>query len=97
MLISPSIAVILGDMSTTSTTTHTIVFAKQKHAVGFVADCARWSPRLTDIVRKGKTVTLTAPVDGEFTMDLAEFVGYHGSPPMGPIATLNGNRTPRSY
>ena len=29
--------------------------------------------------------------------DRAEMVGYYGSPPEGPVATLNGIRTPRSY
>jgi len=45
--------------------------------------------------------TLTAPVEGvgyeSFAWDLAEFIGYHGSPPCGPVATLDGRRTPRSY
>jgi hypothetical protein len=26
-----------------------------------------------------------------------EYVGYHGSPPQGPVATLNGVQAPRSY
>ena len=35
--------------------------------------------------------------DVERWYDRAEMVGYYGSPPEGPVATLNGRRTPRSY
>jgi hypothetical protein len=44
-----------------------------------------------------RTVTWIGPATREYVADLAENVGYHGSPPQGPVAILNGRRTPRSY
>jgi hypothetical protein len=44
-----------------------------------------------------RTVTWHGPATREAFMDAAETVGYHGSPPQGPVARLNGHRTPRSY
>ena len=58
-----------------------------------------------DVVRKGRTVTFTEDLPdhaldespGERWYSRAEMVGYYGSPPEGPVATLDGRRTPRSY
>lgn len=44
-----------------------------------------------------RLVTWRGPATQEYASDLAETVGYYGSPPQGPVATLNGHRTPRSY
>lgn len=87
------------DAAAPATRTYEAKFPKAAQADYFAADLARWSPRITDIAHRPRTrtVTFVAPADVEFRMDVAEFVGYHGSPPQGPVATLDGMRTPRCY
>lgn len=80
------------------------VFTRVSHAVSFIE---RYSPlgeaAYLGMVRKGRTVSWTVPAvyaDAHRTtlfLDLLENVGYHGSPPIGKQATLNGVPAPRSY
>lgn len=92
-----------GQVSAPSTRTMTAVFPRQSMAEAFykrlAGDCpSSWSLVFGSLARKGRTVTWdTDRPSGEYDLDLAETVGYYGSPPQGPVATLNGNRTPRSY
>lgn len=80
---------------------HVARFPKQKMAETF-AEAIRgvgWSA--TNVARRGKTVTFDLEgehrVGSEKWLDYAETVGYHGSPPQGPRATLDGHPTPRGY
>lgn len=47
--------------------------------------------------RNSRTITWHGPATREAFMDMAETVGYYGSPPQGPVATLNDRPTPRSW
>lgn len=85
------------------TTTYTAVFVVQAHAEAFEAritddEDGFW---VTNVSRKGRTVTFEPNAKAQATpaweYDIRETVGFYGSPPVGPVATLNGVRTPRSY
>lgn len=88
-------------MDRSITTEYVAEFVRASHAAGFAAALLA-KPEgyyATNIVYiKGRRkVTWTGPDDPEYRMDLAENVGFYGSPPQGPVATLNGRKTPRSY
>ena len=85
----------------TTTRTYTAKFPKAAMADEF-AERLLANPAgdyATDITHTTgrRTVTWSGPATGEYRLDMAETVGYYGSPPMGPVATLNGFPTPRSY
>jgi hypothetical protein len=76
---------------------YTAKFKKAYMADAFADGLPAWSPKITNIKHKRRTGTVVFEAPAELYMDLAESVGYHGSPPQGPVATLNGHPTPRSY
>jgi hypothetical protein len=101
----------LEDMNTNrnltllATPEFTAIFPKMAMAVSYakaLTEPGRWA---SNVVRKGRTVTFNSAIPGTasyesrtmFFQDTLENVGYYGSPPQGPVATLNGVKAPRSY
>lgn len=79
-------------------------FTKVRDAEAFAVRIAEdgWYVVPGSIERKGRTVTFAWDGRGEggrsqHFQDMLETVGYFGSPPQGPVATLNGVKAPRSY
>lgn len=83
------------------------VFVKANHADAFYARMTEQGPayRVRDVERVDtRTVRFVGedrhPADTgyeSYTWSMMECVGYFGSPPEGPVATLNGRACPRSY
>lgn len=82
----------------TGLTTYTAIFRRMDHAKAFLARLGEGRD-LTEpgAFRNGRKVTFVAMDGWEAWSDYAELVGYFGSAPTGPVATLNGLPTPRSY
>lgn len=80
------------------TTTYEAIFRRMDHAKAFLARLHEGRDGTEPgAFRNGRRVTFVGRAGWEAHMDLAELVGWFGSPPMGPVATLNGLPTPRSY
>lgn len=83
----------------TETCYHVAEFNKAAHATAtadrLAEDLDAW--HAADVLRVGKRVSWVGPDTRQYELDMAETVGFYGSPPLGRPATLNGRRTPRSY
>lgn len=81
------------------TTTYVAEFTKAAHADEFAKRITSDDFRCTNVEHRAgrRKVTFDGPDTRQYRMDIAETVGYYGSPPMGPVATLDGVATPRSY
>ncbi len=85
-------------------TAHTAWFPRMDMAIDFEARLNEGRDWVKNVARKGRTVTFEDDVPegveatpAELFMGTLELVGYFGSPPLGPVAKLNGIPAPRSY
>jgi hypothetical protein len=83
---------------------HTARFPKADWAADFAVRIVEpgWE-LITNVQHSGRTVTFdrhdspTEPYPSDAFLAMLETVGYFGSPPQGPQATLDGIKAPRSY
>lgn len=83
------------------------VFVHAEHAEAFYQRMINEGGgyRVRDVVRENSRTVRFVGEDNRpevlgyesYTWSMMECVGYFGSPPMGPVATLNGAHCPRSY
>jgi len=81
------------------TTTYEAIFPKARMADELAERITTMPYGATNVVHQPRTrkVIFDGPATRAYRMDIAETIGYFGSPPSGPVATLDGIPTPRSY
>lgn len=81
------------------TTRYVAVFPKAQMADEFAERVTLQNYGCTNVEHRTgrRKVEFDGPDTREYRLDIAETIGFFGSPPMGPVATLDGNPTPRSY